>query len=57
MIYFDIETKANEKALKFLEEPMKNTYALLLTENKQMLLPTIRSRAVVLSFKSLPHEE
>lgn len=52
-----MSVSAANSLLKFLEEPMKNTYALLLTENKQMLLPTIRSRAVVLSFKSLSQEE
>ena len=52
-----MSVSAANSLLKFLEEPMSNTYALLLTENKQMLLPTIRSRAVILSFKSLPHEE
>ncbi|MDE5977013.1 MAG: DNA polymerase III subunit delta' [Turicibacter sp.] len=52
-----MSASAANSLLKFLEEPMPNTYALLLTENKQMLLPTIRSRAIVLSFKSLPREE
>lgn len=48
---------AANSLLKFLEEPMKNTYALLLTENRQMLLPTIRSRAVILSFKAMGREQ
>lgn len=52
-----MSTSAANSLLKFLEEPMANTYAIMLTDNKQKLLPTIRSRAVVLSFKSLSNED
>ena len=52
-----MSVSAANSLLKFLEEPMKNTYALLLTENKEMLLPTIRSRAVVLTFTPMSREK
>ncbi len=48
-----MSVSAANSLLKFLEEPAANTYALLLTLNKQKLLPTIRSRAVTLTFKAL----
>jgi len=44
---------ASNSLLKFLEEPAQNTYALLLTENSEKLLATIRSRAILLSLKPL----
>ncbi|MCL1948620.1 MAG: AAA family ATPase [Turicibacter sp.] len=44
---------ASNSLLKFLEEPAANTYALLLTHNSEMLLPTIRSRSVLLKLKPL----
>ena len=52
-----MSSSAGNSLLKFLEEPMANTYAIMLTDNKQKLLPTIRSRAVILSFKSLSNED
>ncbi|HAX74203.1 MAG TPA: DNA polymerase III subunit delta', partial [Firmicutes bacterium] len=52
-----MSVSAANSLLKFLEEPMPNTYAILLTDNKQKLLPTIRSRSVILSFKSLSPKE
>lgn len=48
---------ASNSLLKFLEEPAEDTYALLLTENSETLLPTIRSRSVTLKLKSLSQEE
>ena len=48
-----MSVSAANSLLKFLEEPSANTYAILLTSNKQNLLPTIRSRAVTVTFKSL----
>ncbi|MGL4338765.1 MAG: AAA family ATPase [Turicibacter sp.] len=51
-----MSSSAANSLLKFLEEPMPATYAILLTNNKQKLLPTIRSRAVTLSFKSSCHQ-
>ena len=40
--------------LKFLEEPGKNIYAFLTTENESKVLPTIISRSQVLRFKAIP---
>lgn len=51
-----MSVSAANSLLKFLEEPKANTYAIMLTQNKQKLLPTIRSRSVILSFKSLSNE-
>lgn len=39
--------------LKFLEEPGKNIYAFLTTENEAKILPTIVSRTQVLRFKEI----
>ncbi|WP_428910309.1 DNA polymerase III subunit delta' [Niallia sp. Krafla_26] len=44
---------AANSLLKFLEEPHKQTYAILITEQIQRMLPTILSRCQVLSFKPL----
>ncbi|WP_407272223.1 DNA polymerase III subunit delta' [Radiobacillus sp. PE A8.2] len=46
-------TNAANRLLKFLEEPSKQTTAILLTENSQALLPTIRSRCQIMSLKPL----
>ncbi|MBB6455225.1 DNA polymerase-3 subunit delta' [Salirhabdus euzebyi] len=46
-------TNASNQLLKFLEEPSKNTVAILLTENNQSILNTIRSRCQIMSFKPL----
>jgi DNA polymerase III subunit delta' len=43
--------------LKFLEEPTKNTYAILTTENEARLLPTIVSRCESLRMLLSPREE
>lgn len=43
--------------LKFLEEPGKNVYAFLTTENESKVLPTIISRTQVLRFRSMPRED
>ncbi len=43
--------------LKFLEEPGKNIYAFLTTENESKVLPTILSRTQVLRFRSMPRED
>lgn len=45
--------QAANALLKFLEEPASATVAILLTENGQALLPTIRSRAQKLTFPPL----
>ena len=42
--------------LKFLEEPGKNIYAFLTTENESKLLPTIISRTQVLRFREIDRE-
>lgn len=45
---------AENSLLKFIEEPnAKNTYAILLTENINKLLPTIISRCQVINFNSI----
>ncbi len=49
--------EAANSLLKVLEEPPENTSLILLTENPQELLPTIRSRAVVHRLGALPAAE
>ncbi|MCA0985654.1 DNA polymerase III subunit delta' [Halobacillus yeomjeoni] len=44
---------ASNRLLKFLEEPSKQTTAMLLTESGQTILNTIRSRCQLLSFQPL----
>ncbi len=39
--------------LKFLEEPLDNTYAILTTENEYSILPTILSRTEIVRFSSI----
>jgi DNA polymerase-3 subunit delta' len=39
-----IKTAASNKLLKLIEEPLENTYIILVTHNKKRLLPTILSR-------------
>lgn len=46
-------TQAANSLLKFLEEPGQMTIAILLTEQKQHILPTIYSRCQVLTFRPL----
>jgi DNA polymerase-3 subunit delta' len=46
--------EAANSLLKVLEEPPDHTSLILLTENPQELLPTIRSRAVVYRLGALP---
>ncbi|TES55505.1 DNA polymerase III subunit delta' [Halalkalibacterium halodurans] len=46
-------TSAANSLLKFLEEPLADTVAILLTEQLQNMLPTIKSRSQVLSFAPL----
>lgn len=43
--------------LKFLEEPGKNIYAFLTTENETKVLPTIISRTQVLRFKEIDRQK
>ena len=49
--------EAANSLLKLLEEPPEHTTLLLLTENPQELLPTIRSRAVMHRLGALPATE
>ena len=46
-------TKAVNSLLKFLEEPGRNVFAFLTTENEAKLLPTIVSRTQVLRFRDI----
>lgn len=52
-----LTTYAANRLLKFLEEPTTKTTAILLTENKQAIIPTIRSRCQELDLKPLNKEE
>lgn len=45
--------QAANRILKFLEEPTTNTIAILLTENSQSIIPTIRSRCQIIDLKPL----
>jgi DNA polymerase-3 subunit delta' len=49
--------EAANSLLKLLEEPPEHTTLILLSENPQELLPTIRSRAVVHRLVALPAQE
>ena len=51
-----IGTEAANKLLKTLEEPLGDTVIILLTENIDLLLPTIVSRCQILKFTSLKDE-
>lgn len=46
-------TQAANSLLKFLEEPSSTVTAILLTENKQAVLPTIQSRVQAIPFVAL----
>ncbi|MBM7573129.1 DNA polymerase III subunit delta' [Aquibacillus albus] len=46
-------TNASNRLLKFLEEPSKLTTAMLLTENSQAMLQTIRSRCQTMALQPL----
>ncbi len=48
---------AANSLLKFLEEPLADATAILITENIHRILPTILSRCQTISFKPLPKEE
>lgn len=49
--------EAANSLLKVLEEPPPHTSLILLTENPQELLPTIRSRAIVYRLAALPAKD
>lgn len=48
-----LTVNAANRILKFLEEPSQRTTAMLLTENHQAMIPTIRSRCQVIDLKPL----
>ncbi|UOR10707.1 DNA polymerase III subunit delta' [Halobacillus amylolyticus] len=48
---------ASNRLLKFLEEPSQQTTAILLTENGQAMLDTIRSRCQLLAFQPLNQQK
>ena len=51
-----INTAASNKLLKLLEEPTDKTVFILITENEEDIMLTIRSRCQVLHFNRLPEE-
>ncbi|WP_249872232.1 DNA polymerase III subunit delta' [Oceanobacillus saliphilus] len=48
-----LTVNAANRILKFLEEPSKQTTAIMLTENSQSIIPTIRSRCQVIDLQPL----
>lgn len=52
-----ISIKEQNMLLKLIEEPLKNSYIVLLCENKHSLLPTILNRCCVWGFESYSKEE
>lgn len=48
---------AANRILKFLEEPSQKTTAIMLTENSQSIIPTIRSRCQIIDLKPLQPRE
>ncbi|TXL63423.1 DNA polymerase III subunit delta' [Cerasibacillus terrae] len=48
-----LTVNAANRILKFLEEPSRETTAMMLTENSQSILPTIRSRCQMLDLRPL----
>lgn len=48
---------AANRILKFLEEPNRQTTAILLTENIQSIIPTIRSRCQIIDLQPLNSKE
>lgn len=49
----NLRTNEANALLKFLEEPLDNTYAILTTENEYSILPTILSRTEIVRFSSV----
>ncbi len=50
----DLNTNAENALLKMLEEPPTNTVLILLSSSPGRLLPTIRSRCMVMALKAVP---
>ena len=53
----DLNISASNSLLKMLEEPPKNTLFILVSNNKQSILPTILSRCQKISFQRLNEED
>ena len=53
----EISVKDQNTILKFLEEPLKNSYIILLSENKSSLLNTVMNRCICLSFEQYTVDE
>lgn len=53
----NMTTEAVNSLLKFLEEPGKNVFAFLTTENEAKVLPTIISRTQVLHLKTIDKQQ
>ena len=53
----DLNISAANSLLKMLEEPPKNTLFILVSNNKQSILPTILSRCQKISFQRLNEED
>lgn len=53
----EITEKEQNVILKFLEEPLKNAYIVLIVESLNFLLPTIKNRCQVYTFESYTKEE
>ena len=52
-----LTVKDENSALKFIEEPLKNSYIIILCDNLNQLIPTIVNRCCVWSFGSYSREE
>ncbi len=52
-----MNTSAANKLLKLLEEPPEKTVFLLVAENEEQIIATIKSRCQILQFPLLPEEE
>ena len=52
-----ISVKEQNIILKFLEEPLKNSYIVILTDNKSKLLNTVLNRCICLTFEKYSEEE
>src|SRR5574344_414240 len=53
----NMANNATNALLKFLEEPLPNTYAFLITENEFSVLPTIRSRCQIIHFSTIDQHD
>src|SRR3989344_5302248 len=53
----DMRIEAQNSFLKLLEEPPKNTIIILISADAEMLLPTVRSRAIPIEFGFVAESE